>query len=169
MRFGPMTVAALLAVANAVAPVAAYSLSDYTIDQLTRRAAVVLEGEVTGVRSAWSQDGTRIYTSVTVLVAQYHKGDLRRPTLELRLLGGAVGDITMAVIGQPGFETGERVFLFLRPNFETREIPFVGGEEGKLRIASSAAGGEVLMGPHETFEKSDVILHIRSVLRSIGQ
>ena len=169
MRWSPMAVAAALAIAGAVAPVAAHVLPDYSIDQLTRRAAVVLEGEVTFVHSDWSIDRTRIYTSVRVQVTQYHKGNLGRQLVDLRLLGGTVRDITMAVIGQPGFEPGERVFLFLEPNHQTRDVPLVGGEEGKLRVSTSATGGEVLMGPHQTFEKIDAINEIRAVLRPIGQ
>jgi hypothetical protein len=160
--------AAALAIAGIARPAAAHILPDYSIDQLTRQATVVLEGEVMAVASDWSADHTRIYTNVRIRVAHYHKGNLGQETLTLRLLGGTVGEITLAVVGQPGFERNEKVFLFLQPNFQTRDIPFVGGEEGKLRVVPSAAG-DVLLGPHQTFEKSVALDEIRAVLRPIGQ
>jgi hypothetical protein len=142
---------------------------DVSIDQLTRHASVIFEGEVTDVRSDWNADRTRIYTTVTVRVDQYHKGDLGRGVVDVRLAGGSVGDITMAVMGQPTFARNERVFLFLRPNFDVRDTPIVGDAAGKMRVATDASGADILLGPAATFEKDDVVREIRSVLRPIGQ
>lgn len=163
-------VSALALLASVVTPItaSAHILPDLSIDQLTRRAAVIVEGDVTDVTSAWTPSRDRIYTTVTVRVSQVHKGALGGSTLNLRLLGGTVGDVTMSIVGQPGFEPDERVFLFLAPNFERREVPFVGSEEGKLRIAAGATG-DVLLGPHQTFEKSDAVSEIRRVMQAIGQ
>jgi hypothetical protein len=142
---------------------------DISIDQLTRGASVIFEGEVTDVRGEWNADRTRITTTVSIRVDQYHKGNLGRDVVEIRLAGGSVDDITMAVIGQPSFERDERVFLFLKPNFERRDTPVAGDSAGKLRVATDANGADILLGPTQTFEKSDVVREIRSVLRPIGQ
>lgn len=142
---------------------------DVSVDQLTRNASVIFEGEVTAVRGEWNANRTRIYTTVSIRVDAYHKGDLGREVVDLRCAGGTVGDITMAIVGQPSFEPDERVFVFLRPNFEQRDVPVVGDAAGKLRMVTDATGADILLGPTQTFEKSDVVREIRSVLRPIGQ
>lgn len=169
MRALVLVAVVALITAGGVRASRAHVLPDLSVDQLTRRAAVVVEGVVTGVRAEWDAGRTQIFTTVTLRVAQYHKGDLGSQTIDLRLLGGTVDETTMAVIGQPGFEPTERVFLFLQPNFERRNVPFVGGEEGKLRISANAAGAQVLLGPHQTFERDDVVVEIRRIMRPIGQ
>jgi hypothetical protein len=139
-----------------------------SIDQLTRNASVILEGEVTAVHGDWNSDRNRIYTTVSIRVDQFHKGALTTQVVDLRYLGGTVDDVTMAVFGQPTFEPNERVFVFLKANFDQRDVPVVGNEAGKFRMATSAQG-DVLLGPTQTYEKSDVVREIRSVLRPIGQ
>lgn len=143
--------------------------ADVSVDQLTRNAAVIFEGEVASVRSEWNADRTRIYTTVTIRVGQFHKGNLARDVVDVRFAGGTVGEITMAIVGQPSFVADERVFLFLKPNFEQRDTPIVGDEIGKLRVTTDANGADILLGPTATFEKDDVVREIRSVLRPIGQ
>jgi hypothetical protein len=139
-----------------------------SIDQLTRNASVILEGEVTAVRGDWNSDRNRIYTTVSIRVDQFHKGALASRVVDVRYLGGTVGDVTMSVSGQPTFEPNERVFVFLKPNFEQRDVPVVGNDAGKFRMATSAQG-DVLLGSTQTIDKSDVVREIRSVLRPIGQ
>jgi hypothetical protein len=159
----------LLLVGTLAAPSRASRFVDLSLDQMVRRSGTIVEGDVVATRGEWSTDRTRIYTTVTLQVAEVHKGSLPGGTLELRLLGGTVDDVTMAVIGQPRFEAGERVFLFLAPNHDVRDVPFVGGEAGKLRVVADATGAEVLLGAQATLEKSEVTREIRSVLRPIGQ
>ncbi len=144
-------------------------LVDVSVDQLTRNASVILEGEVTAIRGDWNANRDRIYTTVSIRVDQFHKGALTTNVVELRYLGGMVGEVTMAVTGQPTFETSERVFVFLKPNFEVRDVPVVGSEAGKFRLATNAQGGDVLLSATRTLEKDDVVREIRSVLRPIGQ
>ncbi len=165
-----MRIVMLVSILAVIAPLtaSAHILPDLSIDQLTRRAAVIVEGEVTDVRSDWTPDRDRIYTTVTLRVSHVHKGNVPAATMSLRLLGGRVGDITMSIVGQPSFQSDEQVFLFLAPNFDRREIPFVGSEEGKLRVAAGATG-DVLLGPHQTFEKDDAVNEIRRVMQAVGQ
>ncbi|MBK8098549.1 MAG: hypothetical protein IPK26_15675 [Planctomycetes bacterium] len=102
------------------------------LDTLIRRSGVILEGTVGAVRSEWNATRTQIHTHVSLRLVNVLKGELPQPTLELRLLGGTVGNITMAVIGQPTFGPGENVLLFLRPDYVQGEFPVVALEHGKL-------------------------------------
>ena len=108
-----------------------------TLDTLTRRAAVIVEGTVVAKESSWNDEGTQIHTTITLEVIECLKGEVTTDTLEVRYLGGTVGDITLAIIGQPGFVPDEQVVLFLVPSFSRRDIPFVGGHEGKFNVSTN--------------------------------
>jgi hypothetical protein len=158
----------LVLVTLSATPLPSWS-QELTIDQMTRRASVIVEGQVTSVHGDWNTDHTKIYTTLRLQVARYHKGSASPGTLDIRFLGGTVGDMALVVIDQPTFSPGERVFLFLSPNFDTSDTPIVGQYEGKLRMTTNAQGQDVLLGSTQTFEKSDVVSSIRAVLRPIGQ
>lgn len=123
-------------------PAAAERRTPLDVETLTRHASVILEGEVRSVDSAWNPERTRIYTTVRIDVREGHKGTLQGSTIELRLLGGTVGNVTMAVLGQARFRAGERTFLFLRPNFEVRDVPVVGLSQGKFELTRDARTNE---------------------------
>jgi hypothetical protein len=157
----------VLLIGPLLSPVVSRSQS-LTIDQMTRRASIIVEGQVASVTADWNTAHTQIHTTVRLQSVQYYKGT-GPATLDLRLLGGTVGDMTMRVIDQPAFASNERVFLFLSPNFEARDVPIVGQFQGKLRVTTNAQGQEVLVGSTQTFLKSDVESSIRSIMRSSGQ
>lgn len=121
----------LLGAATAVAQVP-------DLDALIRRSGMIVEGSVVAVRSEWDASRTQIHTHVSLRVLALHKGELTQPKLDLRLLGGTVGNITMAVIGQPTFTPGESVLLFLRPDYAQGEFPIVALEHGKLAAAAGS-------------------------------
>lgn len=159
----------LLLVPLFVCLIPAVARSQATIDQLTRGAGVIVEGQVAAVDAAWNADHTRIYTTVRLDVARFHKGDAGQKTLDIRLLGGTVGDMALVVVGQPTFTPGESVFLFLNPNFEARDVPVVGRSDGIFRVTIDALGREALVSPTGTFTRGDVVTTIRNVMQPIGQ
>lgn len=136
---------------------------DLSIDQLTRNAGAIVEGQVTAVRSDWTSNHTQIYTTVTLQVSQVLKGSISGSHMDLRLLGGTVDDITMMIVDQPAFEVNERVFLFLRPNYEVRDIPLVGQSAGKFRVEVDANGADVLHNDGMTVSKNDGVRIIRAI------
>ena len=135
-----------------------------TIADLTRNAALVVEGEVDAVSSKWNAARTQIHTTVRIFVTQYHKGGDGREVLEFRFLGGTVFDETLAIIGQPGFEVGENVLVFLNPQWEYADTPIVEMEHGKLTLRDTTPGRELLVsGAGESYEKSVVIERIQDI------
>jgi hypothetical protein len=133
------------------------------IDTLTRRASIIVEADVADVRAAWTPDGTQIRTKVRLRVRQYLKGGHGEDTLEIEHLGGTIGELTFAVLGQPTFETGERVFLFVAPNVGQGDFPIVAGEHGKFTVETDPRSrAEMLHGPHMSLGKDEVV-------KSIGQ
>jgi hypothetical protein len=161
-----LTLAVLLA-SSSIAT-ATDRLPGLTIDQLTRRASTILEGQVTDVHGEWNAGNTQIRTVVTVQVSQYYKGDLGQPSLQLRFLGGAVGDMSLAIAGQSNFQLSERVFLFLESNYDVRFLPCVGGDEGSFEITTDGLGADILVGPTQTYDKIAVINQIQAILQAAG-
>jgi len=135
-----------------------------TVDQLTRSALTIVEGEVDAVSSRWDAAHTQIHTTVRIFVHEYHKGGDGREVVEFRFLGGTVFDETLAVIGQPAFEVGEHVLLFLTPQWEAADAPVVEMEHGKLTFREVEPGREALIsGAGEHYEKDAVLERIREI------
>jgi hypothetical protein len=127
------------------------------VDELTRDAGMILEGRVASVESAWNVQRTQIYTTVTVQVGRYYKG--AGPTqLTFRLLGGIVGDQTLAILGQAAFGRGENVFLFMDPRWQDGVYPVVAGEHGKFTVMlDRARGREYLFNRDADVTKIDAL------------
>lgn len=88
---------------------------------LTAGADVIVSGTVTGVESRWTDDNAAIYTDVTLSVDRVDKGAADRAVV-VRVPGGEVGDIGMAVEDMPVFEVGDVVTLSLVRNGSTLEL-----------------------------------------------
>ncbi len=119
----------------------ATSVAKLTDPDLVRLSSVVAEGRVLEVRSGWTPDRTRIFTTVTIQITNQIKG--ARPQngrLVVNMLGGRVGDVVMEIIGQPTFTTGENVIVFLdatRPQY----TPITGLFQGKLTVEQDPGTG----------------------------
>jgi hypothetical protein len=83
--------------------------------ELTRAAEQIVVGDVLTVSSAWDEDHRTITTTVEMGVQETWKGSVPSDgKLIVRHLGGSVGDIEMAVLGEANFTVGERALVFLR-------------------------------------------------------
>ncbi|MEO0005705.1 MAG: hypothetical protein ABIK49_06875, partial [candidate division WOR-3 bacterium] len=73
---------------------------------------LIVSGIVTDVTSYWNSDQTAIYSDVTLAINQVEKGaDVQR--VVVRIPGGEVGDVGMAVEDIPFLEIGDQVRLHL--------------------------------------------------------
>ncbi|MGC4117831.1 MAG: hypothetical protein QM765_25410 [Myxococcales bacterium] len=83
------------------------------VEDLARRADVVVRGTAVGTRTVRSADGKQVHTVTTIKVDLSLKG---ASPFEVEVLspGGTWGHITQSVSGAPRFAPGERVILFLR-------------------------------------------------------
>jgi hypothetical protein len=138
------------------------------LDDLIRNAGAIVEGRVQSVESAWNAEATQIHTTVTLEVRRSHKGPPEPDRLQIRMLGGTVGDVTLAVIGQPSFDAGESVFLFLSPLWERGTYPLVGGEHGKFTVATDPrTRREVLIRGEMEILKSDALGRVRRLTAAL--
>jgi hypothetical protein len=115
------------------------------VASLSQAAASVVEGYVVGTRCAWNEERTQIYTYVTLEVTEVYAGGARVGPMEIRLLGGAVGDTAMIIPGAPGFAKGEHLVLFLHDD-PGLYIPVVGLQQGKLSFTVDQKTGLEVVG-----------------------
>lgn len=148
----------LLVLSVLLAPAAmATTVRSFTLPNLFREADLVAMGEVTGERSFWNAARDTIYTEYTVSVESVKKG-ATVATVNVRLMGGTVGQTSLTIAGNAALATGERVLLFLRDQGSYHTL--VGMAQGKwtvrrvrgtdlVRRGSSVVGPEAPPQPGE--------------------
>jgi hypothetical protein len=115
-----------------------------TFDQLVNDAEFIFQGNVTDVRSQWIGEGgqRQIVSYVTFKVEDAVKGS-PGASYTIRMLGGTVGDITMAISDAPKFQVGDKDILFVENN-GTQFIPLVGIMHGRFHVERDQSGQEVV-------------------------
>ena len=116
-------------------PVAAHAsvALELSLEQLAQRADVVVRGRVNAQQAAWTRGG-RIVTTVSVAVDEVLKGAAAQ-NVEVRHLGGHVGDIGQQVSGEVSFAPGEEVVLFLHAHPSVKgAFAVVGMSQGKFHL-----------------------------------
>jgi hypothetical protein len=133
-----MVLGALVVVA-AASHARATTILRVPVEDLSRSAAVVIQGRVEDVRVvADPADERRISTKVTVAVGRVLKGHASGPRLTITLAGGRLGLWNATIPGTPTFEAGEEVVLFLEATSDGLKPS--GLVEGKYRVTRDAAG-----------------------------
>ncbi len=129
--------------------------------QLSQEAELVLEGTVTKVDYALSEDSEAEdaklpHTFVTYSITGVLKGRAaEQNSITLRFLGGPTPDGRILVVSNsPQFEVGQRDVLFVRGN-GTSDCPLVDCDKGRFRVISNQMftndGVEVLQAPDGKF------------------
>lgn len=117
-----------------VAPASATLSLAVSLPELVQEAEHVVVAEA--VDSNVHRDHLhRIVTDVTFRVEENLKGSSRAGgTLEVRRLGGVIGDIGLRVEGEPSFRTGNRYLLFVQRFRSGGPLRPIGMSQGVLRI-----------------------------------
>lgn len=117
MRIPLKAALALLAACCAFVPAWGLTVIPPDFEELVSQADVVVDGEVSSVRTELAEYQGRplVYTFVSIRVLEAVKGD-PGDTIEMRMLGGTVGDFTMQVSGVPEFSAGQRNLFFIAGN-----------------------------------------------------
>ena len=97
--------------------------------QLTLDSRAIITGEVLSVISDWDETQGVAWTYVEVRTDRVLKGNLSRPRVVLKQLGGFSGLLGLQVFGQPVFYPGQRVLLYLNTALD-----------GSLHVAHSFMG-----------------------------
>jgi hypothetical protein len=104
------------------------------IKKLSRDADVIVTGKVTQKESSWNESKTRIYTRATLEVQEYLKGSDNSSLVEVRYMGGEVGEVGELYSHMPRFDDDEEVLVFLKKEAKIKEYRVLNGEEGKIKV-----------------------------------
>lgn len=114
------------------------------LEQLSKKADVVVHGQVIDRAAAWNPTRSRIYTVTRVAVTDPLKGPHKKGTvIQIRQLGGTVGDITQSIVGNARLTDGEEVMLFLNHDPAKQLHYIVGMAQGKYAIERSGKAAVV--------------------------
>ena len=143
MRFRGLAAAVLTVIAG-VSIAAASTFLKVDIPTLKGMSEAVVHAKVVDVRSAWNDEGTAIFTWVTLDV----KGRLHGKAadqLVVRVPGGTVGDFTTEMAGAPKFDKGDEIVAFIARWYDG--VPMVAGyAEGLSKVKHDLLGNLRLEG-----------------------
>ena len=130
-------------VAVAALPALATQIIQQSPQQLAQESALIVDGKVSGVRSYWNEDHSKILTETTVVVGATHKGT-GASTVRVLQLGGVVGNVRQTAHGALSWKRGEEVLLFLEPaTAGTYQV--AGFSQGKYAIERDARTGKAFV------------------------
>ncbi len=114
------------------------------IPTLKRMSESVVHAKVVGVRSAWNDEGSAIFTYVTLEVRGRLHGTAQ-DQLVVRVPGGTVGNFTSEMEGAPRFQLGDQVVAFIARWYDG--VPMVAGyAQGLSKVHQDPLGNLVLEG-----------------------
>ncbi|HEU4364031.1 MAG TPA: hypothetical protein VFT13_01065 [Candidatus Krumholzibacteria bacterium] len=143
MKKTMVTLMGCVLVALAVDAAVATQVVRRTPQELARESALIVDGTVTGVRSYWNEDHSKIFTEATVAVGSTYKGRGGN-TLRVVQPGGVVGNVRMTAHGALGWSRGEEVLLFLEPSVPGA-FQVAGFSQGKYAIERDARTGKAFV------------------------
>lgn len=111
-----LLISAAVLLACTLAPrLRATSIVPMSIEEMTAKAGVVIEGRALDQWSQWDTNEHLIYTYTRFAVTQRLKGR-SAGTILVRQMGGSAGGYTQVVSGVRRWQTGDEAVLFLRPS-----------------------------------------------------
>ena len=114
------------------------------VPALKRMSEAVVQANVVDVRSAWNDEGSAIFTYVTLQVVGRLHGEAA-DQLVVRVPGGTVGDFTSEMEGAPVFHQGDRIVAFIGRWFDG--APMVQGyAQGLSKVNRDRLGNLMLEG-----------------------
>lgn len=138
-------VSSLALLLGLVSPLTATTVKRKSFNELVQEAELVAVGRVINVQSLPTADKKYVYTYVTVNELDIMKGSFDEAQLTIRMDGGDTGTGRRLLIqGVPKFQYGDEVVIFLKGNGQTI-CPFVGWEQGLLRVEKDQKSGERLV------------------------
>jgi hypothetical protein len=125
---------------NGISSISFSQQTESKLKLLTANADIIVTGKVSGQKSGWNLDKTRIYTEATVKVDEYLKGNNNGGSVVINYPGGEVGGVGELYTHMPKFENNEDILVFLKKDEKGYKV--FDGEEGKIKIIRDVKTGE---------------------------
>jgi len=114
------------------------------ISTLRKMSESVVQANVVDVRSAWNDEGSAIFTFVTLEVTGRLHG-AAAGQIVVRVPGGTVGEFTSEMEGAPRFQQGDEVVAFIS-RWRDGVAMVAGYAEGLSRVNHDQRGNLMLKG-----------------------
>ncbi len=130
----------LVGVMISISPALATTMVSMSMEQLTQASSDIVQARVVNQISAWNATHTQIVTITTLEVSQTLKGNAAS-TVQIRQLGGTVGNMTVSVPGDVALRPQSEYVLFLEPAGGSN-YHVVGMTQGAYPVYQDAASHE---------------------------
>ncbi len=127
LRFCPAAVAVAIAL-----PAQAMVMELLPLRELTRRADLIVHGQVVSQSARREAPGHDIWTTTTLRVQDSLEGAAPADVITFEQLGGTAGGITELIPGDATFQPGEEVIVFLKKT--PRGFVLYGFSQGKFTV-----------------------------------
>ena len=127
-----------------ISPTAASTFLKVDIPTLKTMSESVVQANVVDVRSAWNDEGSAIFTFVTLEVTGRLHGTAEG-LIVVRVPGGTVGEFTSEMEGAPKFQQGDEVVAFIS-RWRDGVAMVAGYAEGLSRVNHDQRGNLMLKG-----------------------
>jgi hypothetical protein len=129
---------------SGVSLTAASTFLKVDVPTLKKMSESVVHARVVDVQSSWNDEGSAVFTYVTLEV----KGRLHGKAdnqIVVRVPGGTVGDFTSEMEGAPQFHKGDQIVAFIARWYDG--VPMVAGyAQGLSKVNQDRLGNEILEG-----------------------
>lgn len=115
-----------------------------SLKQLVALSNRIVIGKVVGIEAQWDEARTRIWTYVRLRSEKFLKAPSFQSEVTIRVMGGELNGLGLAVSHAPTFQEGERVLVFLQEN-DRGVFDVVGWVQGKYTFKNDRLermGGE---------------------------
>ena len=109
------------------------------VEQLTERSTLIVRGIVASSEAKWV--GRVIYTHYNLVVQETLKGGAQS-SVTVAVLGGALGNVRLAVPGVPDLSTGEELVFFGQPLDGKSSFKPIGTVDGLVPVNRADGGSE---------------------------
>jgi len=148
-------------------------MTGLSTEELTRSSEAVVVGGVEDVESHWTQDGTSIFTTASVVVEEVVRGVVIQQRVTVEYEGGEIGEMGLKVSDVAPLERGERVLLFLKSGKSKRYgsvYNIVGKAQGKYLIGEDGIArkrGFALSSRKEAVESETPLRRLIEKIRNV--
>ena len=120
------------------------------------QAEFIFEGRVVDVAARVDAEGRYIWTHVVFEIAEAIKGSHSEDRIELKFLGGTVGELALDVGEMHLPRVGDHGIYFVESMRSPLAHPLVGWDQGHYRVEQTPDGGQRMMTANGKFIESIV-------------